>query len=146
MLTFSSPRSTLLTGTSTSEGTQFAIALSPSAYTYYHAELIVNARQTTDVTITTSSSSEVVTVYGNWSLHYDVDYSMRTDDGIESKGWSTFSSVSLSTSLQTHLFKIRIHGHLLLPQYFKSGKINKMSHDIFQHEAIVGFLTTVGLP
>ena len=79
----------VLTGTGTSEGTQFAIALSPNPYSYYHAELILNARQTTDVTITTSSSSEVVTVHGDWSLSYDVDYSMRTENGIESKGQST---------------------------------------------------------
>lgn len=69
-----------------SEGTQFAVALSPGYYTYYDAELIINARQTTEVTITTSSTSNVVTVYGNWSLHYDFGYSMRTTTDIEEKG------------------------------------------------------------
>ena len=71
-----------------SEGTQFAIALAPCIRSNREdAELIVNARQTTDVTITTSASSQVVTVYGNWSLHYDVDHDMRPQSGIESKGW-----------------------------------------------------------
>lgn len=66
------------------------MALSPAYYDYFDAEIIINARQTTEVTITTSSTSEVVTVYGNWSLHFDLDYSMRTTLDIEEKGWYWF--------------------------------------------------------
>lgn len=83
--------SIVFAGTS-NEGTNFALALSPSHNTVYHGEIIINARETTEVTITTSSTSEVVTVYGNWSLHYDVDYNMRTTTDIEDKGiyWGMF--------------------------------------------------------
>ncbi len=79
----------MLTGAITSEGTEFAIALPPieSEQDHYDAEIIINARETTQVTITTSNSSAVLTVYGNWSLASWLDYEMRTVDGIETKGW-----------------------------------------------------------
>lgn len=64
------------------------MALSPSHYDTFHAEMIINARETTQVTITTSSTNEIVTVYENWSLHYDLDYDMRTTTDIEDKGTS----------------------------------------------------------
>ena len=72
--------------TGTSEGTDFVIALSPIGNDNYDSELIINARQTTYVSISTSFFNQVVTVYGNWSLKYELDYNMRTVDGIENKG------------------------------------------------------------
>lgn len=62
------------------------MALSPSHNEVYYAEIIISARETTEVTITKNSTSEIVTVYENWSLHYDVDYNMRTTTDIEEKG------------------------------------------------------------
>lgn len=97
------------TGTSSSEGTSFVVGLPPAyvAGSYYDADLIVNARQTTDVTITTGTTSEVVTVYGNWSLHYGFTYSMRTTTDIEEKGMSllrvTDESQCLSYSVMIQL-------------------------------------------
>lgn len=76
------------------EGTRFAIALPPAVTEERHAELIINVRQTTEVTVTTSSTSEVVTVYGNWSYRYDFPYSMRTINGVEEKGGCYFSFIT----------------------------------------------------
>lgn len=69
----------------------FAVSLSPSPYDY-HAELILNAHQITDATIRTSTVSRTVTVYGNGSYHYDMDYDMRTTTDVESKGRYTRTS------------------------------------------------------
>ncbi len=70
-----------------SEGTEFAIALTPEGHLeYYKAELILNARETTEVTISTATGTDVVTVHGNWSLHYDLPYALRTINDIEDKG------------------------------------------------------------
>lgn len=71
---------------SASEGTYFAVGFSPTYYTAYRAELILNAKQTTSVNITTSTTSEVVTVSENLALHYEVAYAMRTIRDIEVKG------------------------------------------------------------
>ena len=69
----------------------FAIALSRSLVDgtdddRYDGELIINARETTDVTIRTGTTSEVITVTGGSSMYYDVDYTMRVTHGIEEKG------------------------------------------------------------
>ena len=53
----------------------------------YDGELIINARETTDVTIRTSTTSEVITVTGGSSVYYDVNYTMRVTHAIEEKGW-----------------------------------------------------------
>lgn len=90
-------------GTS-NEGTEFTVALSPSQYDHYHAELIIHARETTEVTITTISTSEVVTVYGNSSLHYDLNYSMRTTNYIEDKGNMDVINMISETMKQYHIF------------------------------------------
>lgn len=62
------------------------MALSPSWDTQNDAELIINARQTTDVTIRTNSTTDIVTVHENWSLHYGFPFNMRTTADIEEKG------------------------------------------------------------
>lgn len=68
------------------EGTSFALAF-PSVYIPgYHPQLIINARQTTEVAIRTRTQGEIVTVHGNWSLHYDIDADLRTTFDIEDKG------------------------------------------------------------
>ena len=64
----------------------FAVALPPDQFDRYDAELIINARELTDVTITNSSGSEVFTVYGGWSLKYRVPVDMRMRAEIEDKG------------------------------------------------------------
>ena len=71
-----------------SEGTMFAIALSPSHFDYYDTELLINARQTTDVTVSNSGNTEVVTAHSNSSVHFNLPWSMRTVNGIEDKGGS----------------------------------------------------------
>ena len=73
---------------SSSEGTQFAIALPPDYYYNHGIELLINAREQTDVTITNSSSSEVITVYGEWSLAYRIPADMRMNKTaeVEDKG------------------------------------------------------------
>ena len=71
-----------------SEGTFFAIALMPNRWSSFHAELIINARQTTSVTVTNNNTFVMLTVYGNSSEYFDVDYNMRVTDGTENKGWS----------------------------------------------------------
>lgn len=68
------------------EGTQFAVALPPSSQSTFRAELIINARQTAEVTITTSTLSDVVTVSGNSSVYYEFDRIMRPQTDIEEKG------------------------------------------------------------
>ncbi len=80
----------LALGAQSSEGAEFAFALSPSSTggRIYDGELILNARHTTQVTITTSSSTDTLAVYGNSSVHYVIPTSMRAVDGIEDKGWS----------------------------------------------------------
>ena len=75
----------------------FAIALSrslagpedgagPIRTDQYNAELIINARGTTDVTIASMLTSEVVTVTGGSSLRHSMVHSMRVVNGIEDKG------------------------------------------------------------
>ena len=54
----------------------------------------MNARITTDVTIETAGSTDVVTVEGNWSLHYFMDESSRATVGVEDKGIYNTSVVS----------------------------------------------------
>lgn len=91
------------------EGTLFAVALSPSYYSKYDAELIIiNARHTTEATITTSRTSDVVTVYGNWSLHYDFDYIKRTTTDIEEKGKPHDNLQSFITTRQHSCAKISL--------------------------------------
>lgn len=68
------------------EGTSFAVAFSPGGHSQFDGELIINARQTADVTIETSTTSEVVTVNGNSSHHHDYPFSMRAVADIEDKG------------------------------------------------------------
>lgn len=99
-----------------SEGTKFALSFSPSQYDSDHAELIINARQTTEVTISMSDNTEVVTVAGNWSLHYDFEYEMRTVDGVENKGELKF------TLLHIPYFKVRDQNIIQFP--FNSIIIN----------------------
>ena len=76
------------------EGVLFAISLSrslggpsdgPIRTNQYNAELLINARETTDVTIASTLASEVVTVTGGSSLRHPVDQSMRVVNGIEGK-------------------------------------------------------------
>ena len=76
-----------LPGTAHSEGTYFVVGLVPNVHSYHVADLVISARQTTLVNVTKYDTSETITVYENWSVHFRVDYDMRTDDGIETKGW-----------------------------------------------------------
>lgn len=71
------------------EGTHFVVAFSWSPSSLHHAEIIINARQTTTVTVSTSWTTDVFTVYGNWSYHHDIHYNMRTTTWIEDKGSCT---------------------------------------------------------
>lgn len=87
-----------LTGNGSNEGTNFVVALSPASISTYDGELIITARQTTDVTIATGATSEIVTVYENVPLYYDVDNSMRTTTGVEEKGTT---SLGCSKELKT---------------------------------------------
>ena len=77
----------MLTGRGSSEGTLFAIALPPTQWDYYDAELIINARRTTNVNILKAFSTDDIVVPGNDSYHYSVNYNDSVESGLQTKGW-----------------------------------------------------------
>ena len=97
-------------GTWTSEGTTFAIGLASSHEQSNNAEIIINAEQTAQVTISTSSSSDVLTVPGGWSEHHEVDYSMRVENGLENKGIIITSDLPVSVHVATLVLPGELYG------------------------------------
>lgn len=91
---------------SRNEGRSFAVAFSNCESPYTGRELIINARQNTMVTISTSQKSETITVYENWSVHYDYDGGTVTTDIQERGGFSNFVKNTLKSQ---HEFKITRH-------------------------------------
>ena len=54
----------------------------------YDAELLINARESADVSIKTMSTSDAIIVPGGSSVHYNVSYTMRVTNETEYKGQS----------------------------------------------------------
>ena len=78
-------------GSITNEGTQFAIALSKahtsSSAHKYDGEIIINARKTTNINITTRNGDDTFMLAAGNSVHYQVDRGFRVSYGtIENKG------------------------------------------------------------
>jgi len=91
-------------GLDTSEGTRFAIALPRSlvrgATDQYDAEILISAKETTDVIISRKYyADDELTLPGGSSVRHHVSYTMRVSYGLEEKGWYEFRITKIESEV-----------------------------------------------